>query len=120
LRSPPGPFNRQIKRRAGNAQTKARQGAKAAYAQEPWILELTSTTPRHGNRPFAIVHLDHTELDVVLVSSVTGKPLGKPWVTFLVDAFSRRILSVYLTFDPPSYRSCMMACAPCRRVLHSF
>ncbi len=56
----------------------------------------------------------------MLVSSVTGKPLGKPWVTFLVDAFSRRILSVYLTFDPPSYRSCMMACAPCRRVLHSF
>ncbi len=44
----------------------------------------------------------------MLVSSVTGKPLGKPWVTFLVDAFSRRILSAYLTFDPPSYRSCMM------------
>ena len=49
----------------------------------------------------------------MLVSSVTGKPLGKPWVTFLVDAFSRRILSVYLTFDPPSYRSCMMALRIC-------
>lgn len=106
-------FYRQIKQRAGHEQTKARQGAKAAYAQEPWILELTSTTPRHGNRPFAIVHLDHTELDVMLVSSVTGKPLDKPWVTFLVDAFSRRILSVYLTFDPPSYRSCMMALRIC-------
>jgi putative transposase len=106
-------FYRQIKQRAGHQQTKARQGAKAAYAQEPWILELTSTTPRHGNRPFAIVHLDHTELDVMLVSSVTGKPLGKPWVTFLVDAFSRRLLSVYLTFDPPSYRSCMMALRIC-------
>lgn len=86
-------FYRQIKQRAGYEQTKARQGTKAAYAQEPWILELTPTTPRHGNRPFAIVHLDHTELDVMLVSSVTGKPLGKPWVTFLVDAFSRRIRS---------------------------
>jgi len=49
----------------------------------------------------------------MLVSSVIGKPLGKPWVTFLVDAFSRRILSVYLTFDPPSYRSCMMALRIC-------
>jgi len=106
-------FYRQIKQRAGYEQTKARQGAKAAYAQEPWILELSQTTPRHGNRPFAIVHIDHTELDVVLVSSVTGKPLGKPWVTFLVDAHSRRILSVYLTFDPPSYRSCMMALRIC-------
>ncbi len=106
-------FYRQIKQRAGFEQTKARQGAKAAYGQEPWILELTQTTPRHGNRPFAIVHIDHTELDVMLVSSVTGKPLGKPWVTFLVDAHSRRILSVYLTFDPPSYRSCMMALRIC-------
>lgn len=34
-------------------------------------------------------------------------------MTFLVDAFSRRILSVYLTFDPPSYRSCMMALRIC-------
>jgi putative transposase len=106
-------FYRQIKQRAGYEQTKARQGAKAAYAQEPWILGLTQTTPRHGNRPFAIVHIDHTELDVLLVSSVTGKPLGKPWVTFLVDAYSRRLLSVYLTFDPPSYRSCMMALRIC-------
>jgi putative transposase len=74
---------------------------------------LTQLTPRHGNRPFAVVHLDHTELDVMLVFSVTGKPLGKPWVTFLVDAFSRRLLAVYLAFDPPSYRSCMMALRIC-------
>lgn len=106
-------FYRRIKQRAGYEQTKKRQGAKVAYQQEPWHWELTQTVPRHGNRPFAIVHLDHTELDVVLVSSVTGKPLGKPWVTFLVDAFSRRLLACYLTFDPPSYRSCMMALRIC-------
>jgi putative transposase len=57
--------------------------------------------------------MDHTELDVMLVSSITGKPLGKPWATFLVDAYSRRLLAVYLTFDPPSYRSCMMALRIC-------
>ncbi len=106
-------FYRHIKQRAGYEQTKKRQGAKAAYQKEPWHWELTQLTPRHGNRPFAVVHLDHTELDVVLVSSVTGKLLGKPWVTFLVDAFSRRLLAVYLTFDRPSYRSCMMALRIC-------
>ena len=42
-------------------------------------------------------------------SSSTGELLGKPWVTFMVDAYSRRLLAVYLTFDPPSYRSVMMA-----------
>lgn len=106
-------FYSEIGKRAGYAQTAARQGTKAAYKEEPFHWELTRSTPRHGNRPFAIAHLDHTELDIVLVSSVTGKPLGKPWVTFLVDAYTRRLLSVYLTFDKPSYRSCMMALRIC-------
>ncbi len=74
--------------------------------------ELTST-PRHGGRPFARAHLDHTELDLVLVSSVTGKPLARPWATFMTDAYSRRVLACYVTFDPPSYRSAMMAFRLC-------
>jgi putative transposase len=32
-------------------------------------------------------------------SSSTGELLGKPWVTFMVDAYSRRLLAVYLTFE---------------------
>jgi hypothetical protein len=36
-------------------------------------------------------------------------------VTLLVDAFSRRILAAYLTFDPPGYRSCMMVLRDCVR-----
>ncbi|GAC1343323.1 MAG: TnsA endonuclease N-terminal domain-containing protein [Ktedonobacteraceae bacterium] len=89
-----------------------RKGARAAYASQPFAW-LDQTTPRHGERPFALAHLDHTELDIVLVSSLTGKPLGKPWATFLTDAYSRRILACYLTYDPPSYRSVMMALRIC-------
>jgi putative transposase len=59
--------------------------------------------------------MDHTELDVELVSARTGRPLGRPWATFAVDAYSRRILACYLSFDPPSYRSCMMALRVCVR-----
>jgi putative transposase len=89
-----------------------RRGTRAAYAAQPFAW-LDQTTPRHGERPFALAHLDHTELDIVLVSSLTGKPLGKPWATFLTDAYSRRILACYLTYDPPSYRSVMMALRIC-------
>ncbi len=90
----------------------ARRGRRAAYAAQPFSW-LDQTTPRHGERPFALAHLDHTELDIELVSSVTGKPLGKPWATFLTDAYSRRILACYVTYDPPSYRSVMMAIRLC-------
>ncbi len=78
-----------------------RKGTRAAYASAPFAW-LDQTTPRHGERPFALAHLDHTELDIVLVSSLTGKPLGKLWATFLTDAYSRRILACYLTYDPPA------------------
>ncbi|MTJ50941.1 DDE-type integrase/transposase/recombinase, partial [Dolichospermum sp. UHCC 0259] len=100
-------FYHRLKQRPIHEQTKKRQGAKAAYSTEPTILELTKTTPQHGDRPFAIVHIDHTQLDIELRSQATGRNLGRPWLTLLIDAYSRRIMSVYLTFDPPSYRSCI-------------
>lgn len=90
-----------------------RQGRRAAYKSEVQYMELSQTTPRHGMRPFEIAHIDHTELDIELVSSRTGKNLGRPWVTFMMDAYSRRMIAVYLTFDPPSYRSCMMVIREC-------
>ncbi len=96
-------------------QMRKRQGPRAAYEHQPWHWELELTTPRHGERPFQIAHIDHTELDVELVCSVTGQPLGRPWATFLTDAYSRRLPAIYLTFDPPSYRSCMMVIRECVR-----
>ncbi len=90
-----------------------RLGRRVAYAQQPFFWYLDQTTPRHGERPFALAHLDHTELDVLLVSSVTGKPLAKPQLTMLTDAYSRRILALYVSYDPPSYRSAMMTFRVC-------
>jgi putative transposase len=106
-------FTLEVKKRSSYEQTKKRQGRRAAYSKEVFYWELNKTTPKHGSRPFEIVHIDHTELDVELVCSQTGRSLGRPWTTFLVDAYSRRLLAVYLTFDSPSYRSCLMALRLC-------
>ncbi len=92
-----------------------RQGRRSAYALEPFYFELELKTPRHGDRPFEIGHIDHTELDVEVVCSRTGRVLGRPWLTLLIDAYSRRVPAIYLTFDPPSYRSCMMVLRECVR-----
>ncbi|MBV9691222.1 MAG: DDE-type integrase/transposase/recombinase, partial [Ktedonobacteraceae bacterium] len=93
--------------------TTSRLGRRAAYAQQPFFWYLDRTTPRHGERPFARAHLDHTQLDILLVSSITGKPLEKPWLTMLTDSYSRRVLACYLSYDPPSYRSAMMLFRAC-------
>jgi len=107
-------FYRRLQQRAGPDQTAKRRGTRAAYAQTPWYWALTQTTPRHGDRPFAIAHLDHTQLEIELRAD-NGRLLGRPWASFLVDAYSRRLLAVSLTFDAPSYRACMMALRICVR-----
>lgn len=103
-----------VKKRPICRQILKRQGRRASYPLETFYWELDQTIPRHGDRPFEIAHIDHTELDVELVAS-TGHILGRPWMTIVTDAFSRRILAFYLTFDAPSYRSCMMAMRECVR-----
>jgi transposase InsO family protein len=106
-------FLTRIKQRPRSEQTRKRQGPRAAAQVEAWYWELESTTPKHGDRPWDVAHLDHTLLDIELVSTRTGRPLGRPWATFLTDAFSRRLPVVYLTFDPPSYRTAMMVFREC-------
>jgi putative transposase len=104
-----------IRHRQGYEQALKRQGPRAAYVHEPFYWQLEFETPRHGDRPLEIAHIDHTELDVESVSGRTGRGLGRTWITLLSDAYARRILALYLTFDPPSYRSCMMVLRECVR-----
>ena len=101
-------FCQEVNRRPSWEQMLKRKGRRAAYKLAPPYWELKLTTPRHGDRPFHICHIDHTELDVELLCSNTARNLGRPWLTLLTDAFSRRLLAVALSFDPPSYRACMM------------
>lgn len=106
-------FTQAIQNRPRVEQVQKRQGKRAAYQHKTFYQELTLTTPRHGDRPFEIGHIDHTLLDIELVCSHTGRNLVRPWGTFLSDAFSRRLLAVTLSFDPPSYRACMMVLREC-------
>lgn len=106
-------FYRHLSQQNQYQQTRKRQGAKAAYPQSSFYWELDLTTPHHGERPFELCHIDHTELDIELVCSRTGELLGRPWATVLLDAFSRRVLAVYLSFERPSYRACMMVLRIC-------
>lgn len=108
-------FRNEIKRRSANAMVVAREGEKAAYADSEFFWRLERTTPRHGDRPFEIGHIDHTELDLQFVGARKGENLGKAWLTVLIDANTRMVLAWALLFDAPSYRSCMAVIRDCIR-----
>ncbi len=94
-------------------QTLVREGARAAYPFKDYTHEAERTVSRHGSYAWAMAHLDHTELNLVLCDSRTGQPLGKCWLTLLILSHPRRIAAYYLTFDPPSYRSCLAVLRLC-------
>jgi transposase InsO family protein len=109
-------FLAEIKRVASPEELKkAREGEKAGYDLELPYISLERDTPRHGTRPFDIAHIDHTALDLQFVNEATGMPMGKAWLTVMIDAFTRMILAWVLTFDDPSYRSCMLVIRDCVR-----
>lgn len=90
-----------------------REGRRMAYTHEAFHYILDRNTPIHGDRPFEIAHIDHTELDIELICSQTGNNLGKPWLSIMIDAYSRVILAYVLSFDPPSTRSLMLITRYC-------
>jgi putative transposase len=97
-----------IKAQETNRDVRTRYGKRMAYQQDTFVDTLHYDTRVHGSRPLQYVHIDHTLLDVELISSRNGRNLGRPWLSFAVDAWSRRVVGFYLTYDPPSYCSVMM------------
>lgn len=81
----------------------ARRGTKAAYGSQPFYWTLGYGTERHGDRPWQVCHIDHTKVDIEVVDSETGMNLGRPWLSIMVDAYSRKVLASELRFDPPSH-----------------
>lgn len=61
--------------------------------------------------PFAIVQVDHTEADIILVDEAHRKPIGRPWLTLAIDVFSRMVVGIYITFEKPSAASVGMCLA---------
>lgn len=55
--------------------------------------------------PLAVVQIDHTLGDVILVDDVDREPIGRPWLTIATDVYSRVITGYYLSFDAPSVTS---------------
>ena len=94
-------------------QVLAREGARAAYPFKEYHHPAEKTTGRHGSYAWSMAHIDHLEVDLQLCDSKTDQLLGKCWLTLMILSYPRRIAAFYLTFDPPSYRSCMMVMRLC-------
>jgi putative transposase len=65
---------------------------------------LTGSFPG-ADYPLAVVQIDHTPLDVILVDDVHRRAVGRPWLTVAEDVYSRMVLGIHVSFEPPSANS---------------
>ena len=66
--------------------------------------------PVHGHappsrHPLDLVQVDHTPVDLILVDPLDREPVGRPWLTVAIDAYSRCIAGFYVTLEAPSATS---------------
>jgi putative transposase len=55
---------------------------------------------REASRPNALWQADHAQLDIQLLRE--DGSTGRPWLTAVIDDYSRSIAGYFLSFDPPS------------------
>ncbi|MCP2216226.1 DDE-type integrase/transposase/recombinase [Bradyrhizobium elkanii] len=53
--------------------------------------------------------VDHCLLDILVIDEETGKIAGRPWLTAIIDRYSRCIVGFSLSFAPPAWTSVMDA-----------
>lgn len=51
--------------------------------------------------PYAVLQIDHTLVDIILVDETHRLPIQRPYITVAIDVFSRMIAGYYISFDPP-------------------
>jgi putative transposase len=61
--------------------------------------------------PLALVQIDHTLVDVIVVDSVRRAPIQRPWLTLAIDVCSRCVAGLYLSLEPPSATSVALCIA---------
>ena len=55
--------------------------------------------------PLAVVQIDHTKFDIMLVDDIHRLCIGRPWVTLAIDVFSRMVVGIYVSLEPPNSMS---------------
>lgn len=95
---------RRIQRLDKYLEAVARDGQSAADAKFKPIF----AGPK-AKRVGEVYEIDHHRVDVSMIDAATGFLLGRPWLTLVIDRYSRAIVGYYLSFLPPSWHSIAMA-----------
>jgi putative transposase len=62
-----------------------------------------------ANFPLAVVQIDHTPADVILLDEIARKPIGRAYLTIVLDVCTRMICGFHISLDEPGATNAAMA-----------
>ena len=77
--------------------SRKRNGTNAAKT-----LESAGGVPPEVLSPLEQVQIDHTIVDLMIVDDLNRLPMGRPYLTIAIDVFSRCVVGMLVTLEPPS------------------
>lgn len=73
------------------------------FLADKWFAFCSSHIP--PTRILERVEIDHSPLDLILLDDELSIPIGRPYLTLLIDVFSGCVLGFHLSYKSPSYVS---------------
>lgn len=102
--APPSPNTVRARVRAVRADLAARRREGSRSSAWRRLEPVTGMTPA-SERPMAVLQIDHTPVDLILVDDALRQPVGRPWLTVAIDVMSRCVAGFLVSFDPPGATS---------------
>lgn len=91
---------RRVKQRPAAKVLAERRGRKAARDRYGPV-----TGSLVADYPLALIQIDHTLVDVIVVDAETREPIQRPWLTLAIDVATRCVTGFHLSLEPPSATS---------------
>jgi putative transposase len=98
--SPPsaGAVRRRVQALSVHETVRQRQGSQALRRRAAPVIGTFPDSPY----PLAVIQIDHTPVDLIIVDDSEREPIGRPYLTVAIDVYSRCITGFCLSLDPPS------------------
>ncbi|MEQ5844265.1 Mu transposase C-terminal domain-containing protein (plasmid) [Paraburkholderia acidicola] len=77
----------------------------AAHREAEGSKQASNPVPAPGNfivrNPLDVVQVDHTQADLLVVDSLSRRPIGRPWLSLAIDIATRCVVGFYVSMDRP-------------------
>lgn len=84
---------------AEETRVRRRDGSKTARAH---YQEIRGSFPG-ADFPLAVVQIDHTPMDIIVVDDMHRLPINRPYLTLAIDVYSKMCVGFYISLDPPGW-----------------